>query len=77
MSHLTDSEGESALAQPPMKRKALSKEDAEGLKEVFGVNDRDMEEAMRGPQSSTPSHSNTVLHMLAEAIRKSGNTPSS
>lgn len=49
----------------------MSKEDA-GWKEVFGVSDKDLEEAMRGPKSTPSADSDAVLQMLAEIMRRSG-----
>lgn len=64
MSCLSDHEVETALAQPPIKRKALSKEDADGLKEIFGVNDQDLEEAIHEPKHSSQVDSGSLYQIL-------------
>lgn len=76
MSRLSDHEVETALAQPPIKRKALSKEDADGLKEIFGVNDQDLEEAIHEPKHSSQVDSGSLYQILMEAIQRAGVVPS-
>lgn len=42
LSTLTDREVEDAISKPPLKKKTLSKADADALKEVFGLTDQEI-----------------------------------
>lgn len=70
MSQLTDQETEAALAQPPVKKKVMRKEDAEGLKEAFGITDEDIMNAMGGPAPPPQAGSEDLVKLLTEALRK-------
>lgn len=77
LSQFRDREIETALPQPPVKKRMISQEDAEGLKEVFRVSDEDLKDALRGPGGITPSRFEDILALLTEALWRSEQQPPS